>query len=164
MMNRSGARKRLEACLEGLRAQMCVRPALGWIRAIREALGMSTFELAGRIGLSSSRVSQLERAEVDGSIRLSTLERVGASLHCEVWYALVPEAPLEAIVFNQALEKAALAVARSAPHMPRLVDEALHSEEPSPLSEMVSEQIEDLAYRLIDRRGLWVIERPVGGR
>jgi predicted DNA-binding mobile mystery protein A len=163
-LNRSGFRRRLELRLEGLEREVGPRPPLGWIRTIREALGMTTFELATRMGVTQSRASQLERAEVDGSLQLSTLERVAAALKCKVCYALVPEEPLEAIVFHQAWEKAASVVARSAPHMGLLVHEATHSEHPTLAAVEVSERIEDLAYDLIDRRGLWVIERPVGGR
>ena len=101
---------------------------------------MTTFEMAARMGVTQSRASQLERAEVEGSILLSTLERTAAALHCRVCYALVPEEPLEAIVYRQALQKAA--------------------------AEAVSEVIEDLAFQLIDRRGLWqteLAERSVVG-
>jgi predicted DNA-binding mobile mystery protein A len=163
-LNRSGFRRRLELRLEGLEREVGPRPPVGWIRTIREALGMTTFELATRMGVTQSRASQLERAEVDGSLQLSTLERVAAALKCKLCYALVPEEPLEAIVFHQAWEKAASVVARSAPHMGPLVREAMHSEHPTLAAVEVSERIEDLAYDLIDRRGLWVIERPVGGR
>ena len=128
---------------------------------------MTTLEMAARMGVTQSRTSQLERAEVDGSILLSTLERAAAALHCRVCYALVPVEPLEAIVFRQAWQRAAAEIAGSAPHMGALVDEAMRSEDRTSAAEAVSEVIEDLAFRLIDRRGLWQTERPersvVGG-
>jgi predicted DNA-binding mobile mystery protein A len=158
-MSRSGIRRRLGLRLEGLERQVGPRPPLGWIRTIREALGMTTMELAARMGVTQSRASQLERAELDGSLQLSTLERVATALKCKVCYILVPEEPLEAIVFQQAEEKAASVIARSAPHLGPLVDEALHSADPSEGAIEISEQIEDLAFDLVDRRGLWRMER-----
>jgi predicted DNA-binding mobile mystery protein A len=119
---------------------------------------MTTMELAARMGVTQSRVSELERAELDGALQLSTLERVAAALRCKVLYVLVPREPLEAIVFHQAWEKAASLITRSAPHLGPLVEEALHSADPSPEAIEVSEQIEDLAFDLVDRRGLWRME------
>jgi predicted DNA-binding mobile mystery protein A len=162
-MSRSGVRQRLGLRVEGLDRQIGPRPPPGWIRTIREALGMTTSELAARLGVTQSRISQLERAELDGALQLSTLARVATALRCKVCYALVPEETLEAIVFRQAWEKAAQMIAQSRPHMGLLVDEALHSEDPTVAAVEVSERIEDLAYDLIDRRGLWRMEGPVGG-
>jgi predicted DNA-binding mobile mystery protein A len=114
---RSVNRRRLDDRLGGLLVLVGPRPGRGWIRAIRDALGMSTFELAERMGVSQPRISQYERAEVGGTIRLSTLERVAASLKCNLCYALVPEEPLQAIVHRQALEKAATTLAQSGPRL-----------------------------------------------
>lgn len=152
---RSAQRRRLDRHFEGLGSLVGPRPGRGWIREIREALGMSTFELAERMGITQARVSQYERAEVDGTIRLATLDTVARSMRCRLCYAMVPEEPLQAMVHRQALDKAATIVAQSGPHAARLVDEALHAENPSLAAEEVSERIEDLAYELIDRRGLW---------
>lgn len=128
---------------------------------------MTTFEMAARMGVTQSRTSQLERAEVDGSILLSTLERAAAALQCKVCYALVPEEPLEAIVFRQAWRKAAAQIVGSDPNLSALVEEAMRSEDRTSAAEAVAEDIEDLAFQLVDRRGLWQIERParsaVGG-
>ena len=43
------------------------RPSRGWIRAIREALGMTTGQLAKRLGVQQPRVIVLERCEADGN-------------------------------------------------------------------------------------------------
>lgn len=77
-------------------------PVRGWLRAIREALGMSTTDVALRLGTSRQGVSYIERAEADGSISLETLRKAAAALDCRLVYALVPNAPLEEIVDRQA--------------------------------------------------------------
>lgn len=70
------------------------RPPKGWVRAIRDALGMTTEQLARRIGVTQSRIPILERAEANGTITLKSLERAAEALGCRVVYALVPETAL----------------------------------------------------------------------
>jgi predicted DNA-binding mobile mystery protein A len=70
------------------------RPARGWVRAIRETLGMTTRQLADRLGVSQPRIVQLEQSEAKGSITLDSLERAAQALGCRVVYALMPVKPL----------------------------------------------------------------------
>jgi predicted DNA-binding mobile mystery protein A len=70
-------------------------PGRGWIKAIREALGMSTAQLATRLGVRQPSIVDLERSEEKGSIQLATLRRVAEALDCNLVYALVPNQPLE---------------------------------------------------------------------
>ena len=81
-------------------------PARGWIRAIREALGMSSADLARRLGRTRQAVLQMERSEADGSIRFETLRRAASALDCTLVYALVPNTPLEESVDRRAREVA----------------------------------------------------------
>jgi predicted DNA-binding mobile mystery protein A len=78
------------------------RPPKGWLRAVRDALGMTTGQLARRLGVSQPRVVQLEKAEIDGSLTLNTLERVAAALGCRFVYAIIPEHSLAETVQAQA--------------------------------------------------------------
>lgn len=78
------------------------RPSSGWVRAIRNALGMSQAALAGRLGVSGAAVAKLERAETAGGITLTKLAEVAAALDCTVVYALVPNSSLEETVQRQA--------------------------------------------------------------
>jgi predicted DNA-binding mobile mystery protein A len=70
------------------------RPARGWIRAIREALGMTTAQLAKRLHVHQPRVIELEKAEVSGHITVQSLERAAEALGCRFVYAFVPVKPL----------------------------------------------------------------------
>ena len=70
-------------------------PSRGWIKAIREALGMSTAQLAKRLGVRQPSIVDLERSEEKGSIELATLRRVAEALDCNLVYALVPNQPHE---------------------------------------------------------------------
>ncbi|HTB20442.1 MAG TPA: mobile mystery protein A [Bryobacteraceae bacterium] len=77
-------------------------PARGWIKAIREALGMTTAQLAKRLGVRQPSVVAMEQSEAKGSIELATLRRVAQALDCTLVYALVPNKPLETAVRERA--------------------------------------------------------------
>jgi|SRR4051812_47707038 len=78
------------------------RPPKGWLRAVRDALGMTTAQLARRLGISQPSVVQLEQSEAKGTIALHTLERAAEALGCRVVYALVPERPLSETIRERA--------------------------------------------------------------
>lgn len=146
-MDRSKARTALERDLRRHRDAPTVAPRSGWIRAIRDALGMSTSELAHRVGLTKGRVSQIERAEQDRSLTLDTLERVADALGCRVEYVLVPRQPLDDMVREQAQAKAAAEIAA--------VDHTMALEDQRPDAESTRQRIDEAARRYIDKRGLW---------
>ena len=77
-------------------------PVRGWIRAIREALGMTAEQLGKRLGVKQPSVVALEQSEAKGTIELATLRRVAEALDCTLVYALVPNKPLEQSVRERA--------------------------------------------------------------
>lgn len=85
---------------------LTTRPSRGWIKAIREALGMRTGQLAKRIKVAQTRISEMEAAEAHGNITLKTLDRAAQALGCRVVYVLVPDRPL-----GQTLQERAYTVA-----------------------------------------------------
>jgi predicted DNA-binding mobile mystery protein A len=85
--------KQLDRSLGPYRAAgKILRPPKGWIRAIRQALGVSSGELARRLGTSRQLPLQLERGEAADSITLRSLRGVADALDCDLVYALVPRA------------------------------------------------------------------------
>jgi predicted DNA-binding mobile mystery protein A len=95
--------RHLDARFADLRALGAInRPPKGWIRAIRDALGMTTAQLAKRLGVSQPRVVELEQSEVSGGVTLHTLQRAAEGLGCRVVYALIPEKPLAETVRSRA--------------------------------------------------------------
>ena len=104
------------------------RPSRGWVRAVRNALGMTTKQLAQRIGVSQSRIPELEQAEVNGNITLKSLERAAEALGCRVVYALVPERPLADAVRALA-EHAADRQLAAVGHSMKLEDQAVQDED-----------------------------------
>lgn len=148
MNSKATARSRLDTRLSpyrGLAAEP--RPHLGWIRAIRDALGMSGTELARRMGVSQQTIPDLEHSEQRDTIKLETLRRAAAALGCDVVYLLVPRGSIEDAVRAQARRQASRHLGRVAHHS-RLEDQTVDY-----LGSM--SQLDDLAARFVDRRGLW---------
>lgn len=79
-------------------------PKQGWIKTIREALGLSSAQLGKKAGVDQSRISRLETAEQDGNIRLASLRKIAAGLKMKFVYGFVPEESLEEIVREQAMQ------------------------------------------------------------
>src|SRR5450432_45820 len=77
-------------------------PVRGWIKAVREALGMTTKQLASRLGVKQPSVVAIEQSEAKGSIELATLRRVAEALDCTLAYVLIPNKSLETTVRDRA--------------------------------------------------------------
>lgn len=122
-------------------------PHRGWIRATRDALGMSGRELAERVGVRQQTIHEIELSEQRRTIRLDTLARAADAMDCDLVYAIVPRTSLEASVRSRARRKAADHLGPIAHHS-RLEDQEISDEETEAM-------LDDLAERFIDRRGLW---------
>jgi predicted DNA-binding mobile mystery protein A len=121
------ARKHLDERLAPLRQVAgLARPPRGWVRAIRDALGMTTSQLARRIHVDQSRITRLEQAEVEGSVTLKTLRQAAEGLGCTLVYAFVPTASLEETVRQRASDIADRQLART-DHTMKLENQALNA-------------------------------------
>jgi predicted DNA-binding mobile mystery protein A len=100
---RMRARTRLDERLDRLRPVETLRPPpKGWVRALRDALGMTGAQLGARMGVRPQTVEAIEKSEAAGTVQLSTLRRAAEALDCTLVYALVPNKPLEAMVDERA--------------------------------------------------------------
>ena len=117
-------------------------PRNGWIRAIRDALGMSGRQLGKRLGVSKMRVADMERAETAGATSLKTLRRAAEAMDCVLVYALVPKTTLKETLRKQAHHKARQDTERAA-HTMGLEDQALTGEESGKAMEMATESLLD---------------------
>jgi predicted DNA-binding mobile mystery protein A len=73
-------------------------PTRGWIRAIREALGLTHEVFGRRMGVSRQTAFQIESAETSESITLRRLRAAADSLECDLVVAFVPRSSLEEVV------------------------------------------------------------------
>ncbi len=121
------------------------RPRKGWLKVIREALGMTVEQVAERLEVTKSMVSKYERAELDETITLATLRRVASALDAELMYAVLPRKSIEELRRERALTAARRRV-QSVHQSMALEDQAVSAEERE-------RQIAELADELL-------IERP----
>ena len=95
--------RHLDARFSSLRPlAQSARPPKGWLRAIRDALGMTTAQYARRLGVSQPRIIELEQSEISGGVTLNTLQRAAETLGCRLVYVLIPEKPLAETVSARA--------------------------------------------------------------
>jgi len=120
------------------------RPPKGWVRAIRDALGMTSAQLGRRLKVSQPRVVEIEQAEVSGSVTLRTLQRAAEALGCRLVYALVPEKPLADAVRKRA-EEIADRRSSAVEHTMRLEDQAVSDKKAA--SDLREQMIEELMRR-----------------
>jgi predicted DNA-binding mobile mystery protein A len=141
--------KHLDDQLAPWRALPYLRPRAGWLRAIREALGMTVRQFAKVAGVAPSTAQAAEGAEARGDISISTLARYAEALGCEVRYVLVPRQPLQQLVERRA-EAIARAEIAAVHHSMALEDQATSQEQ-------VERQVAELRRKLLEgpRSRLW---------
>jgi predicted DNA-binding mobile mystery protein A len=147
--------RQLDAALDRWRvADLPPRPPSGWIKAVREALGMTATHLARRLGVTPSTVTRLETSEADDAVSLATLRRAAEALDCELHYALVPKQSL-----GQTLEARAARLARQ---QMAAISHTMALEAQSTSRETVEAQTRALAESLLkgSRRTLWREDKP----
>ena len=97
---------RLEQVDEALKPYREVRgipiPSGGWLRAVREALGLTVRQQAARVGIAVATLHKSEQSEADERISLAQLRKLAEGLDCELVYGLVPRKPLTVVVQEQA--------------------------------------------------------------
>ncbi|MBI3431682.1 MAG: mobile mystery protein A [Hydrogenophilales bacterium] len=148
--DRASARRQLDKRLSTLgNIEALTRPPRGWVKAIREALGMTSAQLAKRMGVSQPRVFTLEQAEAKSAVTLESLERAARALDCRLVYALVPRQPLDALIEERALLLAKKRLA-AASHTMALEAQGIEKGDES-------EQLERLVRQIIEKAGsgLW---------
>ena len=141
--------RQLDKTLAPWRSLSLSRPTGGWLRAVRNALGMTTRQLAKSVGVTQAAVGDAERTEARGDITLATLRRYAAALGCELKYALVPKGSLQEMIEERADGIARDQVSRVR-HSMALEDQATSQED-------MKREIEELRRKLLAgrRSRLW---------
>lgn len=142
--------RQLDAKLKPWReTSLPARPPTGWVRAIRQGLGMSSAALGKRLNITDSAIRKMEEAEASDAITLGTLRRAARALDCELQYALIPKESLEEKLQAQA-HKVAQQRVQTIAHSMALEDQAVNSA-------LVEQQVQALTQELLIKRnkGLW---------
>ena len=84
-------RQELDEMLLAFRAaRIAAGERRGWLRAVRQVVGIPVKEVARRLGVCKWEVLRLEKAESESTITLRTLRRGAEALDCDLVYALTP--------------------------------------------------------------------------
>lgn len=124
------------------------RPREGWIKTVRKVLGMTASQLAKKLGISESRIFELEKAEISDTTTLKTMRMAAEAMGCRFEYSFISQKPID--IF---LEETATAVATA-----KMIYVSHHMElEKQGLSEKEKKaQIENLIEELLKNpKKLW---------
>jgi predicted DNA-binding mobile mystery protein A len=120
-------------------------PSRGWLKAIRESLGLTERQQADRLGITGSTLHKSESAEAEERITLGQLRKLADGLDCELVYALVPRKPLTQVVEDRA-RSIALQEVSGVAHTMSLEDQR-------PATDRLRKQVEQRTAELL--RGRW---------
>lgn len=99
-------------------------PSSGWIKAIRNTLGISLIQLGKRLSITKQSVLEIEQREKNGSITIKSLREVAKALDMQLVYGFVPmDGTLQKLIERKAKEVATQIVLRTSNTM-KLEDQA----------------------------------------
>lgn len=133
---------------EPIDLRQLLRPAMGWIKEIRTALGMSAAQLARRLGVRQSTIVKLEESEAEETISLQSLRRIAEALDCTLVYAIVPNSSLELVLQNQARRKATERTKRIEHTMLLEAQGRSQDEQQQEIEELAAEMVRTLSREL----------------
>ena len=116
-------------------------PSTGWIKAIRQSLGMSMRQLGIKMGITAQSVKEIEQRELNDAISLRVLRKFGKSLNMKLVYGFIPlNESLESIVDQRAREIAKEIIYRTSISM-KLEDQ---ENNPERISKAIREKAEEI--------------------
>ncbi|MHC5083910.1 MAG: mobile mystery protein A [Planctomycetota bacterium] len=145
------AAKQLDETLQriGMLGDIAI-PVKGWVRAIRDALGMSARQLAERMKVNQQRIARIEQDEKGGRVTLNTLQNAAEAMDCVFVYGFVPKTSLDQIVRRQARRVALKRMERSNQMMRLEQQELTEAEKADLLNEMIDEILSTMPRNLWD--------------
>ena len=119
------------------------RPPNGWLKAIRESLGLNTRQLADRLGIQHSSVLRLEKREVQGKATIESLAKTAKAMNCQFIYAIVPKTGFNNLneIIDQQANTLANYLVKKAGHNMKLESQGISTKE-------TKKQISQLASQL----------------
>ena len=89
-------------------------PSSGWVKAIRQSLGMSLRQLGLKLGITAQSVKEIEEREINETISVKVLKQFAHSLNMKFVYGFIPQdKSLEAMIESKAIEIATSIVSRT---------------------------------------------------
>ena len=106
MKQKALRRSQLDQLFKDLKELNLQLPKKGWVKEIRESLGMSMQDLADRLGTIKQRVDRIEQDEIEKKVTLDSIQKAANALDCEFVYFLVPKTSLQNTINHQAIQAA----------------------------------------------------------
>ena len=104
--------------------QHVIVPPIGWIKAIRNGIGMTMEQLGKKLSITKQGVMDIEKREKEGAITIKSLQEIAKAMDMKLVYGFVPnEGDLEQMVETRAIEMATKIVERTSNTM-KLEDQA----------------------------------------
>lgn len=125
-------------------------PNSGWIRAVREGLGMTQVQLAKRLRITRQALDGLERAEASGKITLERLRRLAEALQSRLVYVVVPDKSLAEIRRSRAIKLAETRLKRVSHSMKLEAQGVKQHEAKRQLARLVDEVLSENPRKLWD--------------
>jgi predicted DNA-binding mobile mystery protein A len=130
-----------------------VRPPLGWLKAVRESLGLSTTQLAKRLDLAQSTVAELETREKKGNVSIEMLQRTAKAMDCELVYVILPKNKSLDKILELRARRAAEKIISNVSHSMKLEDqETSKQEKEAQIQSLAKELKEALDPQLWERK------------
>ncbi len=126
------------------------RPPKGWLRSIRESLGMSITQLAKRVGVSNhSSIVRLEERESQGKASIESLSKAAEAMNCKFIYAIVPKKEFSSLedIIDQRAKKMAKNIIREVDQTMRLESQGVFTQKE--IQKQISKTSVDLKSKII---------------
>ncbi len=98
--------------------QHLIMPPIGWIKAIRNGIGMSMEQLGKKLSITKQAVMDIEKREKEGAITIKSMQEIAKVIDMKFVYGFVPNAgSLEQMIETRSLEIATKIVQRTSTSM-----------------------------------------------
>ena len=98
--------------------QHLIMPPIGWIKAIRNGIGMSMEQLGKKLSITKQAVMDIEKREKEGAITIKSMQEIAKVIDMKFVYGFVPNAgSLEQMIETRSLEMATKIVQRTSTSM-----------------------------------------------
>ena len=100
---------------------------------------MSVTQLASRVGVTQSTVTNSIKMEKEGRITINKLREMAAAMECDLVYSFIPKKKIEELIHDQALKKTLSLMKESEVHM-TLEDQQVTIDNEERLKDLVEER------------------------
>ena len=124
-------------------------PKEGWLKSIRQAIGISTTQLAKKLGVTRQSVTEMEQREANGSITIKSLKEAANAMDLQLIYVLMPkDGSLELLIDRKARELATKIVKRAS-HTMKLENQENSTERILEAIEERTNQIKNASFKIL---------------